>query len=555
MQPPPRTCARAARRALAHAAAAAGLVAATLAVARAQSAAPYDHVYSLQARLDPEQRRIDARARIRFRNHSRRPVSELLFHLYPNAFAHSRTVFMRENGAAVRGGRLSRTGGIDVTRLALADGTDLLAHADRALIADDATQMRVPLPRALPPGAAIELVTEFRVRLPSLLARMGASGEFFMAGQWFPKLARLEPDGDWASFPYHGLGEFYADFADYDVTIEVPARYALAAPGRRVEAAQLAAGFRRERYLLDRALDVAWCAYPTLRRTQVQARGVQIDVFAPPGQAVLALRQAELVRTGLSQLGARLGPYPYDRIVLVLPPREGRGAFGMEYPGLLVGAVAAWHARIDPTAGVLHDLVTAHELAHQWFPMLVATDEVSSPWLDEGLAEWLGLHLLRERHGPRSWRGRLLGLPLDVFLPVRAAYESARNPPSSLLPANRYRASELAPAVYLRPALALEGIRGRWGERRLWSALGRYTRQQRFAHPTSENLAAAFDASYWPGFSAQVLMPALAGERAAASILARGDDELRKRPGVAAGAPLLSRVLLWAQAALGVLGP
>jgi hypothetical protein len=531
------------------------LLAAPTSHAVAQSDEPHDHAYTLHARLEPEQQRIEGRARVRWRNLSRVAVHELLFHLYPNAFAHARTVFMREDGALVRGGQLARSGGLDVTRLSLADGTDLLPRADRALVAHDATQMRVPLPRPVRPGEALDLHVQFRVRLPSLLARMGQAGDFFMIAQWFPKLARLEPDGRWASFPYHGLGEFYADFADYDLTVEVPARYVVAAPGRRVQRVELDPGLRRERYLLRNALDVAWSAYPAFRRTRIAAPRVAIDVFAPPGHAALALRQGALIRDGLAQLGARLGPYPYGRIVLVLPPREGHGAFGMEYPGLLVGAVAAWYTRVNPAADVLHDVVTAHELAHQWFPMLAASNEVDAPWLDEGLAEWLGLQLIRERHGPRSLRSRLIGVPLDVFTPARAAYRAAPNTPSSLLPAYRYRPSQLAPAVYLRPALALEDIRLRWGDARLWSALGQYARAQRFAHPDAEDLLRVFDASYWPGFSAQELLPRLRGERATAQPSARPRGEKEARTGSATGAPLLARVLLWAQAALGVLGP
>jgi len=525
-------------------------------VVRGENDAPADQAYALRARLDPERGQIDGHASIRFRNHSTRALHELMFHLYPNAFAHTRTVFMREGGAAIRGGRLTRAGGIDVTRLVLADGTDLLARADPALLKDDATQMRVPLPAPLPPGGTLALNIDFRVRLPSLLARMGRAGEFFMIAQWFPKLARLEPDGRWASFPYHGLGEFYADFADYDLTVEVPARYRVAAPGRRVELRELpASDMRRERYLLRHAIDVAWAADPHLRLTRLEADGLQVDVHAPPGHAALAQCQAELVRDGLAELGARLGPYPHDRIVLVLPPARARGAFGMEYPGLIVGALATWHGRVNPVASVIHDLVTTHELAHQWFPMLAASDEVAAPVLDEGLAQWLGLHLIRERHGPRSFWLRLLALPVDVFAAPRAAYLSARNTPSSLLPAHRYRASQLAPAVYLRPALALETIRRRWGEPRLWSALGRYARAQRFGHPTLDDLMQAFDASYWPGFSAGVLRPMLEGNAPEAVVAPAPPTRAgRPTPGHAMP-PLLARMLLWAQWLLAGVGP
>lgn len=497
---------KAARAALVFAALGAGLP------ALAQPPAPATGLrYALEARLDPERRLVDAEAKITWRNTSRAPVHELFFHLYANAFAGEETVFMREGGASIRGGLLERPGGIDLTRLRLSDGTDLLARADTALVPNDATQMRVALPRPVAPGERIELHAAFRVRLPTLLARMGAVGDFFMIAQWFPKLARLEPDGRWVSFPYHGLGEFYADFADYDLVVEVPADYEVAAPGNRVEARRLPDGMRRERYLLRNALDVAWAAHPHLRRVQAQTEGVRIEVFALPGHMGLAHRQAALVREGLARLSARLGPYPYERIVLVLPPRAAKGAAGMEYPGLITGWTTSAATRLNPAADALHALVTAHELAHQWFPILIATNEVERPVLDEGLAEWIGIDLVRERYGRHSPWSALLGVPIDPFELLRAAFASLPAAPSSLLPAHRYRPRQLAPAVYLRPALALETVARTWGRARLWSALGGYARAHRFGHPALPELIRAFDRAYWPRFSGQLLLPALSG--------------------------------------------
>jgi hypothetical protein len=275
-------------------------------IARAQHAEPQQR-YRLSAKLDVEHQRVDGSAFIDWRNPSRVAVHELYFHLYANAFAHAHTVFMREGGARIRDGRLERKGGITLQRLRLADGTDLLKRADTALVARDATQMRVALPHAVAPGEQLQLEVAFQVRMPSLVARMGAAGDFFMVAQWFPKLARLEPDGRWASFPYHGLGEFYADFADYELAVEVPARYVVAAPGELVERRALRSGARIEHYRLERALDVAFAADPGLRRVQARAPATAIEVYAPAGQLGLAQRQAALLRAGLQRFGERLG--------------------------------------------------------------------------------------------------------------------------------------------------------------------------------------------------------------------------------------------------------
>jgi aminopeptidase N len=289
----------------------------------------------------------------------------------------------------------------------------------------------------------------------------------------------------------------------------------------------------------------------------MRAGGVALEAFAPRGHARLSRAQLGLVADGLTTLGDALGPYPYTRLVVVIPPRAARGSEGMEYPGLFVTQHAS--ALTGPfTFGIAHDVVTSHELAHQWFPMVLGSDEVTYPWLDEGVAQWLGTHLVRARYGARSVWSRLLGLPLDPFALQAAAYRLASAPPSSLLPAPRYRPAQLAPSVYLRPALALESVARAWGRPRLIHTLGDFARRQRFAHPRPEALFATFDRHYFPGFSKRVLRPMLEGEDPPSDLPPRADLLGRTRarePAQATSHAPLARVLTLAHAALGLLGP
>ena len=81
-----------------------------------------------------------------------------------------------------------------------------------------------------------------------------------MVGQWFPKIARLEPDGTWAHFPFHHLAEFYADFGTYDVTLDVPEAFAIGATGPVVER-RVDGGRRVERHVQGDVHDFAWTAW------------------------------------------------------------------------------------------------------------------------------------------------------------------------------------------------------------------------------------------------------------------------------------------------------
>jgi hypothetical protein len=128
-------------------------------------------------------------------------------------------------------------GGVEISALRLEDGTDLLPRASHpADPPGDETQLRVALPQEVPPGATVTLTLRWRSTLPSLIARTGFHGRFHMVAQWFPKLAVLESDGRWASFPCHAHTEFYADFGAYDLEIVAPEGYRVGASGVRVGA-------------------------------------------------------------------------------------------------------------------------------------------------------------------------------------------------------------------------------------------------------------------------------------------------------------------------------
>jgi hypothetical protein len=395
----------------------------------------------------------------------------------------------------------------------------------------------------------------------------GDDGDFVMIAQWFPKLAKLEEDGTWRSTPYHGAGEFDADFADYELTVHVPKPYVVAAPGVRsasckdpsplIPVGARLLGMRSEHYTLTRALDVAFAAAPELQRIEHRRAGsrITVEAYAPRGAHALATRQAKLAARALDELSALLEPYPHERLVIVIPPEHAAGAAGMEYPGLIVGWTASPWATLLPAASV-HDVVTTHEIAHQWFPMIVASNEVQDPVLDEGLAEWLGLHLLRDRYGRASeWSvlgvqaAQLLGVPLDAFDIAAASFETRHAVPSSLLAAPQIELDDLGHAMYLRPAVVLETLAKKHGRGRLLRALGNYAGENRFRHVGTSSLYDALDAEYGAGFAEDQLIPALAGK----------ESELTRRAPLPAHAlaarALPGRLLAFVQLALGWLAP
>ncbi|MET0339685.1 MAG: M1 family metallopeptidase [Polyangiales bacterium] len=461
------------------------------------------HRYVLTARLDEAARAVTGEVEIAFTNTSRAPLDSLTFHLYLNAFRDRHSVFMRESGGSLRGKRSRGTGSLVLETLTV-DGQDVLAGAERELVADDQTQLRAALPAPLAPGASVRIASRFVAKLPPLFARSGWAPDFFVVAQWFPKLATLAPDGRFVSTPYHALGEFYADFADYTLTLDAPADMQVAASGERGDT-ENRGGRTLHRFEARHVHDFAFVAARGYREDVESVDGVLVRYLAPASYGWAMPAHARVVREGLRHYGAAFGRYPYPTLSVVLPPAAAEGGAGMEYPTLFLGDPGWWTGTRLPA--LLGPFVTAHELAHQWFQGMLASDEVHYPVLDEGLAQWASLDLIRTLYGPREGLEGVLAL--DRFEVTRAIALKVVGSIAPGLPAPAYTAREYGGSVYARAALALECIRRAYGKARFDAALARYAEAHRFGHPTPGDLEAAFDDAYGPGFGGRVLRPLL----------------------------------------------
>jgi len=480
------------------------------------------HHYALEARLNPESHTVEGVARIRWRNDSRADARSLILHLYLNAFASDDTVFMQGSGGESRGNEASGEGSITLLSLETSDGHDLLAGADDELVPDDHTQLRVTLPTPVAPGEDVVIEATFRSVLPPVFARAGYHGSFHAVTQWFPKVARLEEFGAWRSFPYHPHGEFYADFARYELEVDVPEGFVVGATGRQVSETREDGRVIR-RFEAEPVHDVAFVAWDRFEEVSFEASGVAVRMLHPPGyERTLALHQST-VEAGLAHFGSLLGAYAYDYLTVIVPPRGAEGAAGMEYPTLFLTAGPPYPMTAFPVGG--QEAVTAHELGHMWFQGMVATDEVRFPFLDEGLTQWITGDLLRRTRGHRH-SGIAWPFAVDFFQIMRvASFRGDHDRPPAAHVAS-FHGREYGRSVYTRTSTVLETVRRTWGRRRFEAALGAYAREQRFAHPTPEDLYATFDRHYYAGFADEVLRPALAeGGSAALELRAMSSRE------------------------------
>lgn len=443
--------------------------------------------YRIEATLDPGSHRVTGKQTLQWTNRGPQPVRAIVLHLYMNAFANPETRFGRQTAGRHRAFAIdaSAPGKIDVVSIRRGS-VDLT----RALEVDE-TLARLPLDAPVAPGATLTLDFEFVTTLPKIAARTGYADRFVAVGQWFPKIAAYEcpplPGCGFVAQQLHAATEFFADFGDYDVTVDVPASWLVAGCGVRVRDEITKGDRRRVAFAQKNIHDFSWFASPDFvrfaDRVSVGDHDVELELFAGRDAASGAARHLEATKRGLELLATQLVPYPYPKLTIVLPPRGAEGAGGMEYPTLITGMAA-------PTPGFVHfdELVTLHELVHEYFYGLVATNEPEEAWLDEGLTEFLSSRIVDEQY-----EGIVAIGPLRVAMSVShwvAAVQYAAFWPIAI-PAYAYPLFVYGAATYGKTAAVLQLWQERLGRTEFDTRLRNYVAAQQFRHPRRADFVAA----------------------------------------------------------------
>jgi aminopeptidase N len=253
-------------------------------------------------------------------------------------------------------------------------------------------------------------------------------------------------------------------------------------------------------YWADSVSDVAWTAWPGYRTTTkvVEAAGrvVELELMTPRSMgADEDQRFFTSAQQALDLLGRWFGPYPWPKLTLVVPPSNADGADGMEYP-MLVTLARPVAAPFGLDRGIrVVEIVTVHEIAHQWVPLQLATNEGREAWLDEGFADYATTRVLATLYGPdRSI--------LDVG-PFRMGYEALHRAQYLVAAVNQpldqpsweypdflaYGAT-----VYSKGTLVLLTLERSFGEDRFLPAMKQYMDRWRWRHPTTVDLQRSLEA-------------------------------------------------------------
>jgi hypothetical protein len=425
--------------------------------------------YTTRVSLDPKAKTLDGTEHLAWRNPSGDTVSELRFHLYLNAFKNNRTTFMRESGGRLRGDHAGNKpedwGWIDVASMKTGDGRDLRPSA-RFVQPDgndpgDETVLVVPLATPVAPHGQIDLDIAFHAKLPKIFARTGFVRDYFLVGQWYPKIGVYEPAGmrsrkagGWNCHAFHANSEFYADYGNFDVTFSVPSNFVVGATGKRVS--ETKTGDRTAyRYVQDNVHDFAWTADPRflvvefpfdpaadvpsgwsakaskelgMSEAEIALRPVACRLLLQPGHERARERYILSTKQGISYYGLWFGAYPYETLTVVDPPDDGTGSGGMEYPTFITGGGAnAFLTRwpFNRVRGI--ELVTIHEFGHQYWYGMVGSNEFEESWLDEGLNTDSEYRSMTLAYGPRDTAQFTGGVGIGSYALAHGEYADLPN--------------------------------------------------------------------------------------------------------------------------------
>ncbi len=439
--------------------------------------------YRIDVTLDPVAHTLAGREVITYVNRTQDNIPDLAWHLYLNAFRSADTLFNRESGGQSRGYGFDpdAPGRIEVQALALntPGGTiDLLPATTFS-----ETLMTTLLPRPLAPGGVLTLTVDFRAQLPRVYARTGFSGDWHMVGQWYPKLGVYQQGRGWNAHPFHANNEFFADFGTYDLAVTAPGGYVVAGNGLPAGTTENPDGTVTHRFHAEAVIDTVWMAGPDYRQARRTVGPTEVVLFYPPAHEATASRYLDAAAVALASYSAWYGPYPYPRLTLVDVPDGAPGAGGMEYPTLVT--VGALDMGLPPGVGtdLIAEMVTVHEIGHQWWQSVVASNEAEEPWLDEGLTEYSALRIFRVAYGDRPLYEigpvHITALDLD-----RMQYLLAAETP---MVGRSWDLDMLSYGVtaYMKPALVLTTMERLAGEERWLQVMRTYYERYRFAHPTT----------------------------------------------------------------------
>jgi hypothetical protein len=455
--------------------------------------------YRIDATLDTDRHEVRAQEAITYTNNSPDTLTSIWMHLEQNICAAESITSTLNQPPLVFG-----ASAFDFSCKGFKGGVTLqnLSSSGRALKrVIDGTIMRVDLPAPLAPGQSVTIDVAWSFPVPEYgAARMGRDGSLYEIAQWYPRVAVYDDVRGWNHEPYIGAGEFYLEYGRFDVSITLPARFVLVATGRLQNPEAVLTAQQRERlaralrsvepvavitaaeagrpvsrpqqtgsltwrFAADSVRDFAFAAGPELRWDASGFNGVLINTLYRPN-ASMWTEANRMARAAIQHFSEQWYPYPYPHATTIEGPIEG-----MEYPMLT----------FVPKGVTREDLhwVLMHEFGHEWFPMLVGSNERLYPWMDEGFNTFIDLEAVQHYFPGTAYADTVTRIALNLYP------EHAIEGHEQALITRPIEVHDLFWLGYRKPSLMLNLLRYEvLGRDRFDGALREYIEAWAFKHPT-----------------------------------------------------------------------
>ena len=186
--------------------------------------------YTITAELNDKENSITGTETIVYKNNAPSTLDFIWFHIWPNAYKNEETaLFQQIKNDSSRSKKLENPGYGYIDKLSFTVNgkpAKTESHSNPQYI----DIIKLVLEKPLAPGDSISIATPFYVLLPHYFSRSGFDDGEYMACQWYPKPAVYDKNG-WHEMPYLDMGEFYSEYATYNVSITVPSDYIVGATG------------------------------------------------------------------------------------------------------------------------------------------------------------------------------------------------------------------------------------------------------------------------------------------------------------------------------------
>ncbi len=462
--------------------------------------------YSISVKLQVDKKLIQGEETIIWENKFDTPTSIIPLHLYMNAFQNNKTVFMAESGGRHRQFKFSEDNlndfgyckilSVQINDKYAGDNFKYLTEIKNPgklnlFLPDEITGITVKpdntigiifLEKPAIRGEKIKINIKFETKFPKVFARTGYWKNFFMAGQWFPKIAVFQGEKGWNCHLFHLNSEFFADFADYTVKISVPEGYKVGATGMLIELKDETNG-KTYTFEAKNVIDFAWTAWDKWKTVEDSWNDVSLELFYPPGLEHTIERQLTALKKALDAYGDLTGhKYPYPHFTLVCPPKQAQGAGGMEYPMLVTAGFPSYKI---PEGMRFPEMLIIHEFGHNYFYAIFATNEFENAWMDEGINSFATAYGIEKGYGMQIDLPFLKVPPYTMERLGFCQYKGKEGPskPSWAFISNGVYST----LSYSKPTIYLRTLENLVGEKKFKEIFNLYYKKFAFTHPKPED--------------------------------------------------------------------